>query len=211
MLQTHQLSTLDQHPELRDSMFQDRKKQFVDRLNWDIWSDEQGRELDSYDSDCATYIIRTNSNGDHLGSLRLTDCSKSCMLKEHFVNEFPDVRNFSKTELEITRFCISPKLRGSEAQTVSKQLINGAYFYALESNVSKSIVGLCYRPMLRVYRRANASPTSVFFGKNDGNLVMAKWRVSPQNFLDLITPPDRSALVTLTRKQSPQSENSEPA
>lgn len=48
---------LSAFPRLRDSMFEDRARQFRDRLNWSVSVDERGWERDEYDSLCPLYVI----------------------------------------------------------------------------------------------------------------------------------------------------------
>jgi N-acyl-L-homoserine lactone synthetase len=97
------------------------------------------------------------------------------MVKEVFHYNFPEAKEFSSKEVEVTRFCISPKLTGNQARLISEKLMTSAFFIAHQNGYTRRLVGICFRPMLRIYRRANASPNSVHFGKVDKSLVLTKW------------------------------------
>lgn len=53
------------------SMFEERKRVFVDLLGWDIPVLAGRYEIDQFDDDEATYIVVTDGTGEHCGSARL--------------------------------------------------------------------------------------------------------------------------------------------
>jgi N-acyl-L-homoserine lactone synthetase len=95
-------------PQLFETMHEDRKRVFVDSLNWDIPHDGC-REVDQYDNDDADYLILQDpETARHLASVRLLPTTGSHMLGDvfSFLCEMPIPRG--PTVREITRFVVSP-------------------------------------------------------------------------------------------------------
>lgn len=53
------------------SMFEQRKRVFVDLLRWDVPVLVGRYEIDQFDNDCAVYIVIADAEGEHLASVRL--------------------------------------------------------------------------------------------------------------------------------------------
>jgi N-acyl-L-homoserine lactone synthetase len=90
------------------SMFEARKRVFIDLLKWDLPALAGRYELDQFDNEDAIYLIVATEEGDHLASARLLLTTRPALLDTLFpglvegeVPQGPDV-------LEITRFCLSP-------------------------------------------------------------------------------------------------------
>jgi N-acyl-L-homoserine lactone synthetase len=186
MHQMHSLKSLEFAPRLRDSMFKDRAKQFSERLKWDLKVDEEGREFDEYDNNLARYLIRTNENGEHLASVRINFGSVNCMLRDHFAGNFPSVGKFDNKFIEITRFCITPALTREHSYLVSSELLWNVFMDCLNQGTIHTIVGLCFSPMLRVYKKIGAKPYSISRGQIDSSLLLAKWDVSKERMLQIL-------------------------
>ena len=104
-------------PELPDALartiFEDRSRQFVDRLNWSLTVTPDGLELDEYDDDHSVYLVVSDKTR-HLGSCRVRPVRTSTMLVVHFLPVFPDAEGFLRQQRgrvwELTRFCRAPDI-----------------------------------------------------------------------------------------------------
>lgn len=126
---------------LLDSMFEDRKRVFVDLLRWDLPVIDGRFEIDRFDDDNAFYLVISNSAGDHSGSLRLLRTDRPHILG----NLFPylcerDVPADSRT-MEITRLCLCPEQPAVERLRVRNELISAMVDYALVSGI-KTLTGV---------------------------------------------------------------------
>jgi len=119
-----------------DAMFRERKKVFIDLLKWDIAADGP-HERDQFDDQFAEYLIVCDpDNNDHMGSLRLLRTDRPHILGDLFadlcdgeVPRGPDV-------LEITRLCLSPRLRASDRRLVRNRLATALVEYALLTGIT---------------------------------------------------------------------------
>lgn len=118
-----------------ESMFEERKIVFVDLLKWDLQITDGRLEIDQFDDDDAVYILASHEDGNHLGSLRLLRTDRPHILGSFFpylsdmpVPTGPDV-------LEVTRLCLSPRLRAAERRYVRNQLISAMTDFALTRDI----------------------------------------------------------------------------
>jgi acyl-homoserine lactone synthase len=129
------------HRHLLDAMHRDRKRVFIDTLRWNL-PHEAERELDAFDNEDAEYLIlQDRATGDHLASLRLLRTDRPHLMSEIFpflceggVPRGPHVR-------EITRLCLSPRLRARERLKARNALVNGLIRYAVLHEV-EALTGL---------------------------------------------------------------------
>ena len=104
-------------PELPDALartiFEDRSRQFVGRLNWSLTVTPDGLELDEYDDGHSSYLVIADGMR-HLGSCRVRSVRTSTMLVDHFLPIFPDAEGFLRLQRgrvwELTRFCRAPDI-----------------------------------------------------------------------------------------------------
>lgn len=123
------------HPALLRDMHADRKRVFVDLLQWDVPHDAHG-EYDEYDDAHAEYlIVQDPATGDHLASLRLLRTDRPHLLGEAFshlcegsVPAGPEIR-------EVTRLCISPRRRAGERRAARNLLIRALVEYGLMTGI----------------------------------------------------------------------------
>lgn len=110
---------------IRESLLQDRRKQFVDRLGWNLCVSPEGYETDEYDVGKTT-VLAVHQNGRHIGSCRLRHPKAGTMLADHFGSEFPSAQNFLNLQRncvwELTRFCRSPTATALESKLMLKIL-----------------------------------------------------------------------------------------
>ena len=113
------------------SMFEARKRVFVDLLKWNVPVLEGRFELDQFDDEHATYLIICGDTGEHLGSARLLETVRPHLLDTLFADlcavpppRGPDV-------LEITRFCLDRRLPAPRRLAVRNCLVSALAEYAL--------------------------------------------------------------------------------
>lgn len=130
----HQNRTRE-HQVLR-SMFEARKRVFIDLLKWDLPALAGRFELDQFDDVDANYLIVTDVEGEHLASARLLLTTRPALLDSLFpalvagdVPQGPDV-------LEITRFCLSPGIGADRRRVARDALLVGLAEFALANGVT---------------------------------------------------------------------------
>lgn len=149
---------LNAHPELADGMFKDRATQFHDRMGWDVSVDDRGWEMDQYDSQNPLYIVYETEDGDHGGSGRLMPTTAPTMIGEHFSHLTDGVSIQSPTIWEITRFCISPRIKGRrKAMEITTSLLLAGIDAGLRFGLD-FYVAVFDEPMLRVYKALDFAP-----------------------------------------------------
>ena len=137
-------------PKLKDSMFKDRAEQFGVRHGWDVKLDENGYEIDDYDSLNPLYAMWEAPDGSHGGSIRVLPTVGQTMVNDHF-QHLSGVRIVSPVIWECTRFCISPRLTEDKSEVAAALILAGCELglrFGLESSV-----GVVYSHTLPIYRR----------------------------------------------------------
>lgn len=119
-----------------EAMFADRKRLFIDLLGWEVPVAEGRYEIDQFDGQTAIYLIATDHQGDHIGSLRLLRTICPHILGELFAvlceNGVPN----GETVVEITRLCLPTRLGAARRLVVRNQLISAMIDYALDHGIS---------------------------------------------------------------------------
>lgn len=138
---------------LSHSMFQDRARQFRDRLGWPVDVDENGEERDQYDAENPLYVIWERPDGLHGGSMRLLPTVGPTMVNDHFLHLTEGTRIESPLIWECTRFCLAPEATPRIAAAL--MLGGGEIMRCLGV---RHFVGVFDRPMMRVYRAIGSSP-----------------------------------------------------
>ncbi len=146
---------LTRHPTLKNTMFQDRRTQFSERLGWDVTINDYGEERDEYDAMNPLYVIWELPDGTHGGSMRALPTTGRCMVNDHF-EEVAGGAIQSPLIWESTRFCISPKM-DSDAIRMSAALMLGGCEIGLSFGL-KHAVGVFDARMVRIYRNLGWSP-----------------------------------------------------
>ncbi|MGR3616605.1 MAG: acyl-homoserine-lactone synthase [Paracoccaceae bacterium] len=180
---------LTQFPSLEHQMFRDRAIQFSMRLGWDVSVNSNGEERDQYDELDSIYVVSTNSNEHHLGSMRLMPTTGRTMVNEHFSHLFSMVSFHSNFVWECTRFCVSQR---SSASTAPLLLAAGGRF--MQELGVKQFVGVFDRRMERVYRRLGVSP--IVLGRSstpEGEIGLGLWEFQRERYEQLLLAADVSA------------------
>jgi N-acyl-L-homoserine lactone synthetase len=114
----------DRRTGLCRSMFADRKKLFVDLLEWDVPIVDQDYEIDQFDHDDALYIVAANHAGRHIASLRLLPTTRTHILDSLFAHLCDDGVPRGPDVYEITRLCLLPALGTAARLAARNQLIS---------------------------------------------------------------------------------------
>ena len=148
-------------PKLKDSMFKDRAGQFKVRHGWDVTVDENGHEIDEYDTMNPLYAIWVAPDGTHGGSIRLLPTVGQTMVNDHF-SELSGIHIASPVIWECTRLCISPRLKVGQSEVAASLILAGCELgirFGLESSI-----GVVYSHTLPIYRRIGWIPDVIGTG-----------------------------------------------
>jgi len=183
MIKVVNAADLYRRPVLAASMFRDRAAQFHDRLGWEaIQLDDLGLEFDQYDALNPIYVMIEDENGEHCGSGRMMPTTGRTMIAEHFSELTGGVAIQSPLIWEITRLCVSPRLKpgGSLARRAPAALLWAGCDLALRSGV-EFCVAVFFAPMLRVFKAAGFTP-EVIGSKHypDGEICAGLWEITEE-------------------------------
>jgi len=167
---------LANYPQLQTTMFQDRARQFKDRLKWDVSVDDQGWERDQYDDLNPLYVILSDG-GRHAASMRLLPTTGPTMVNDHFDNLLPDGRLHSAQIWECTRFCLAP---GQGTAAASALQLGGGHI--MQRFGVDHLVGVFDKLMTRIYRGIGASPDVM---GTDNGICAGLWSFDDASFADL--------------------------
>ena len=123
-----------EHRALR-SMFEARKRVFIDLLKWDIPALAGRFELDHFDDVDATYLIVTDADGEHLASARLLLTTRPALLDSLFPELVDGPVPQGADVLEITRFCLSPGIGARQRRVARDSLLAGLAEFALANGI----------------------------------------------------------------------------
>jgi len=119
------LSRSELPADLARAIFEDRSRQFVNRLNWSLTVTPDGLELDEYDDEHSVYLVVAEGMR-HLGSCRVRSVRASIMLLDHFLPVFPDAEAFMRQQRgrvwELTRFCRAPDIPVESSRRMLERL-----------------------------------------------------------------------------------------
>lgn len=118
------------------TMFEDRKRLFVDLLRWGLEVEGGRWEIDRFDDDQATYIIACNQAGDHAGSIRLLPTEKPHILSALFPDLCAEGVPVGPDVQEVTRLCLPLRHGANERLRIRNALISAMVDHALASGIS---------------------------------------------------------------------------
>lgn len=121
---------------LIDGMHRDRKRIFVDLLKWDVPVVDDCHEIDQFDTSRAVYLVAGGSNDEHRGSIRLLPTDGDHILGSIFPSLCSGGVPRSRNIYEISRGCLSPRLRASERLEVRNALTTTAVEFALMHGIA---------------------------------------------------------------------------
>lgn len=117
------------------AMHRDRKRVFVDLLGWQVPVVAGEFEVDQFDHPQAVYLVSAESDGEHRGSIRLLPTTRPHILGSLFPELCEGDVPVGPNVYEITRGCLSPRLRAAERLRVRNQLTTAAVEFALMNGV----------------------------------------------------------------------------
>lgn len=123
-----------EHKALR-SMFEARKRVFIDLLKWDLPALAGRFELDQFDDVRATYLVVTDEEANHLASARLLRTTRPALLDSLFAGLVEGAPPRGRDVLEITRFCLSPGIGARQRRSARDTLLVGLADYALAKGI----------------------------------------------------------------------------
>lgn len=125
------------HVRLLDSMFEDRKRLFVDLLGWDVPVINGRYELDRFDHARAIYIVAVDENGRHEGSVRLLPTTLPHILDTLFAPLCPAGVPAGEDTYEITRLCLPSRLGAARRLAVRNRIISAMVDHALSHGITR--------------------------------------------------------------------------
>ena len=128
-------SALSRGHRIAANMHRDRKRIFVDLLGWDVPVVSGEYEVDQFDGPGAVYLISADPCGEHRGSIRLLPTDRPHILGSLFPHLCDGAVPTGPAVFEITRGCLSPRLRAAERLRVRNQLTTAAVDFALANSV----------------------------------------------------------------------------
>jgi N-acyl-L-homoserine lactone synthetase len=125
------------HAAALESMFEDRKRLFVDLLGWDVPVIRDRYEIDAFDGPDSLYVIALDEAGRHEGSLRLLPTTQPHILDSLFADLCAagvprDARTF-----EITRLCLPSRHGASRRLAIRNALIAAMVDHALAHGIAR--------------------------------------------------------------------------
>lgn len=125
------------HVAALETMFEDRKRLFVDLLGWDVPVVRNRYEIDSFDGPHAVYVVALDDDGVHQGSLRLLPTTRPHILDTLFGYLCPGGVPADGRTCEITRLCLPSRLGAAKRLEVRNGLISAMVDYALAAGIAR--------------------------------------------------------------------------
>ncbi|RIV92743.1 autoinducer synthase [Aurantiacibacter xanthus] len=117
------------------TMFEARKRIFVDLLGWDVPVVAGRFEVDQFDDPHAVYLILSDESGQHLGSARLLETDRPHILDTLFPELCENAVPTGPTIREITRFSLDPRQNARQRRHVRDTLVFALADHALANGV----------------------------------------------------------------------------
>jgi acyl-homoserine lactone synthase len=122
-----------------DNMHRDRKRVFVDLRRWDVPVIDGQYEIDQFDSEQAVYLVSASDDGEHLGSIRLLPTQCPHILGSLFPDLCDGPSPVGEHVWEITRGCISPRLRPAQRLCERNRLTSAAVHFAQMNGITRFV------------------------------------------------------------------------
>lgn len=122
---------------LLESMFEDRKRLFIDLLDWDLTVVDDRLEIDRFDDAYATYIVAADHCGRHLASMRLLPSTRPHLLGTLFERLCTNGVPVGRDIFEITRLCLPANLLKHERRRLRDGLIRAMVDHALDRGIRR--------------------------------------------------------------------------
>lgn len=130
------------------SMFEARKRVFVDLLRWNLPVLANRFEVDQFDDCNAVYLILTDAHRQHIASARLLASMRPGILNSLYPHLCDEPLPSGPDVFEITRFCLSRDLCAADRRAARDRLIAGLVQFALCNGI-RTYTGVAELPWLR--------------------------------------------------------------
>lgn len=130
------------------SMFEARKRVFIDLLKWDLPVIAGRFELDEFDMQPATYVVLSDEDGGHRASARLLPTMGPHLLAALFAGLCEEDIPRGPTTMEISRFCLERRSGAARRRRDRDELIHALVAFALRSGI-ECYTGVAEVPWLR--------------------------------------------------------------
>lgn len=125
------------------SMFAARKSLFVDLLNWDLPVLGDQYEIDQFDNRSAHYIVLAETDGNHLGSVRLLPTTRPHVLSTTFPQLCDGTLPCASDVVEISRFCVDLRLDAEKRRQIRDNLAVALVVYAHVTGIATYTTMAC--------------------------------------------------------------------
>lgn len=132
--------TIDNYPESAhalalETMFADRKAQFIDFFDWDVPVVEGRFEIDQFDTADAVYLIAIEPSGRHEASLRMLPSWRPHLLGDIFPHLCANGVPVGITTWESTRLCLPSRHGAARRRELRNDLISAMADFALARGI----------------------------------------------------------------------------
>jgi N-acyl-L-homoserine lactone synthetase len=134
IVQNH-LSAPDRRP--LETMFADRKAQFVDFFAWDVPVVEGAFEMDQFDDAHAVYILAVDEDGHHEASMRMLHSVRPHLLNTLFSHLCPRGVPVGDDIWESTRLCLPARHGATRRLELRNELISAMVDFALDRGIAR--------------------------------------------------------------------------
>ncbi|MBO9669556.1 MAG: autoinducer synthase [Sphingobium sp.] len=133
---------IENHPESThraalETMFADRKAQFVDFFDWDVPVVDGRFEIDQFDTDAAVYIVAIDDSGRHEASLRMLPSWLPHLLGDIFPHICVGGVPVGPTTWESTRLCLPSRHGTARRRELRNELISAMADFALARRIEQ--------------------------------------------------------------------------
>lgn len=117
-------------------MYRDRKRVFIDLLGWDLPILDDRYEIDQFDGPDTLYLIVGSPDDGHLGSIRLLPTDRPTVIGDIFDHLCEAGAPASPRIWELSRLCLSPRIRAARRREVRNRLLTAAVKIAMENGAT---------------------------------------------------------------------------
>jgi acyl-homoserine lactone synthase len=126
-----------EHGKAFETMFEDRKRLFVDLLGWSVPVVDGRYERDRFDDEHATYLIELDKAGSHSGSIRLLPTCRDHILGNLFPSLCDEEVPRAPAIFEITRLCLPARFPAAERLMTRNGLISAMIDHSLSHGITE--------------------------------------------------------------------------
>ena len=120
-----------------ETMFADRKAQFVDFFDWDVPVVDGRFEIDQFDTADAVYLVAIDDSGRHEASLRMLPSWRPHLLGEVFPHLCAGGVPVGRATWESTRLCLPSRHGAARRRELRNQLISAMADFALARRIEQ--------------------------------------------------------------------------